>query len=267
MLSLKEIQNLEFFNKEKLLSIDLLKNQGSSNTNYLLCSKTNTYVLRELNASIELDREKEILHQNLAFNNKLAAKAHFLSAKKDLMLCDYLKGKHKNILQEEDITALVSCLDSLHKIKISTAAVDLTSEYKSYNKECLHENLLKEINLHFSLIKTFETDFVFCHNDLNQGNILFDKRVQLIDWEYSSLNDRYFDLANIIIEFNFNKDEERIFLTKYFKEFKNVNKHKLYVFKVIYLALCLLWFDAYNEKNKRDLFIEKILTLLKNKIF
>ena len=104
----------------------------------------------------------------------------------------------------------------------------------------------------------------FCHNDLNQGNILFNKEVKLIDWEYSCVNDKYFDLANVIIEYDFNKKEEESFLKQYFKNKQSCNKNKLYLFKILYLALSLLWFNAYNQKSKRDIFIKKILSLLKN---
>lgn len=47
-----------------------------------------------------------------------------------------------------------------------------------------------------------ESPIVFCHNDLLCGNIMVnkDKRVALVDFEYSSFNYRGFDIANFFCE-------------------------------------------------------------------
>jgi aminoglycoside phosphotransferase (APT) family kinase protein len=62
-----------------------------------------------------------------------------------------------------------------------------------------------------------DSDMVSCHNDLKPENILFDgRRVWLVDWEASFLNDRYFDLA-IVANFVVTNDaEEKAFLREYF---------------------------------------------------
>lgn len=264
MLSLSKIQKLDFFKDIKLLELKLLNNQGLCNTNYLLYSKKKTYLLRELNTKFFINRKNEFLHQNLAYVSALAAKAYFLSPDAELMLCDYLEGVHKGTLTKNDMSSLVLCLSKLHSIKLKTQVVDLQNEYKNYNKECLDKETITKLDFYFSSIKDYESELVFCHNDLNQGNILFNKEVKLIDWEYSCLNDRYFDLANVIIEYDFNNKEEESFLREYFKNKQSYNKNKLYLFKILYLALSLLWFNAYNQKNKRDIFIKKILSLLEN---
>lgn len=49
-----------------------------------------------------------------------------------------------------------------------------------------------------------DTATVFCHNDLLNGNILYDddaQRIQLIDFEYGGLNYQAFDIANHFNEF------------------------------------------------------------------
>lgn len=264
MLDISEIQELDFFKDLKLLELKLLNNQGLCNTNYLLYSKKKTYLLRELNTKISINRKNEFFHQNLAYENNLAAKAYFLSSNADLMLCDYIEGVHKETLSKKDMSSLVLCLSTLHSINLRSNAVDLQNEYKNYNKECLNKETISKLDFYFSAIKDYSSELVFCHNDLNQGNILFNKEVKLIDWEYSCVNDKYFDLANVIIEYDFNKKEEESFLKQYFKNKQSCNKNKLYLFKILYLALSLLWFNAYNQKSKRDIFIKKILSLLKN---
>ncbi|UPK69087.1 phosphotransferase [Chitinophaga filiformis] len=58
---------------------------------------------------------------------------------------------------------------------------------------------------------------VFSHNDLNPSNILCDgERIWIIDWDVSSLNDRYIDLANAANFFVYGEEQEKAFLDTYF---------------------------------------------------
>ena len=258
MLSIKDLECIPFFINKKLGKINLLPNQGLCNKNYLLHTPTSVYLLRKFNMSMNINRKNEFIYQNLAQKNNLAAKAHCLSKDEDFMVCDFLPGEHKEFLNSLDQKALVLALQALHIIPLNEKAINLEAEYKSYNKECLSPALTSKLSQCFSNIKSFETDYVFCHNDLNIGNILFEKTVKFIDWEYSCFNDRYFDLANIIIEFNFTKEEESLFLKRYFNKNVKCNLKKISLFKIVYLALSLLWFDAHEQKQKRDFFFEKL---------
>lgn len=258
MLSIKDLECIPFFIDKKLGKINLLPNQGLCNKNYLLHTSACIYVLRKFNMSMNINRKNEFIYQNLAHKNNLAAKAHCLSKNKDLMVCDFLPGEHKVLLSSLDQKALVIALQTLHIIPLNEKAINLDAEYQSYNKDCISPTLTSKLSQYFSDIKNFETDYVFCHNDLNIGNILFEKTVKFIDWEYSCFNDRYFDLANIIIEFNFTKEEESSFLKRYFNKNVKCNFEKIFLFKIVYLALSLLWFDAHAQTQKRDLFFEKL---------
>ncbi|XP_025086431.1 choline/ethanolamine kinase-like isoform X2 [Pomacea canaliculata] len=57
------------------------------------------------------------------------------------------------------------------------------------------------------IVLKLDSPVVFCHNDLQEGNILYDgtvadpdKRMTIIDWEYGNYNYRGFDLANHFCE-------------------------------------------------------------------
>ena len=50
-----------------------------------------------------------------------------------------------------------------------------------------------------------ENENVFSHNDLNAKNILMSKNnIFFIDFEYSSINNKYFDISKIIDSLNLN---------------------------------------------------------------
>ncbi len=58
-----------------------------------------------------------------------------------------------------------------------------------------------------------------CHNDLLPANFLGDaQRVEIIDWEYAGMNDRFFDLGNLAVNSELSEDEELVLLRSYFGE-------------------------------------------------
>jgi thiamine kinase-like enzyme len=57
------------------------------------------------------------------------------------------------------------------------------------------------------------------HNDLLTSNFMLDdRRVQIIDWEYAGMGDRYFDLGNFAVNNELDDDQEQQFLSAYFGE-------------------------------------------------
>ncbi|KRX67618.1 Choline/ethanolamine kinase, partial [Trichinella sp. T9] len=71
------------------------------------------------------------------------------------------------------------------------------------------ERLVQEINLIRDFTDNCKSPVVFCHNDIQEGNILLPnecsshKDIMFIDFEYSSYNYRGFDLANHFCEWIF----------------------------------------------------------------
>ena len=60
-------------------------------------------------------------------------------------------------------------------------------------------------------------DPVLCHNDLLAGNLLVDDdALQIVDWEYAGMGDRWFDLGNLAVNNGLGPDEEERLLTAYF---------------------------------------------------
>jgi thiamine kinase-like enzyme len=63
------------------------------------------------------------------------------------------------------------------------------------------------------------TEPVPCHNDLLPGNLIqTDSHVLLVDWEYSGLGHRYFDLGNLAVNNDFDEQAEARLLEAYFGE-------------------------------------------------
>jgi thiamine kinase-like enzyme len=58
-----------------------------------------------------------------------------------------------------------------------------------------------------------------CHNDLLTANFVSDGvRIHLVDWEYSGMNDPFFDLGNLSVNNGFDEEHDRALLQAYFDE-------------------------------------------------
>jgi thiamine kinase-like enzyme len=151
------------------------------------------------------------------------------------MITEFIDGNHKTKLNRRELRELALTIKKLHKINIRQKPTSLKSHFNFKSKK---------VHLVFIKLKKYKKDFVFCHNDLHPQNILFSKKIKLIDWEYASFNDRYFDLASILTEFKFNNQDENYFLKIYFGQREKVEVDKLLCYKVIYRELNILFFDT-----------------------
>jgi len=132
---------------------------------------------------------------------------------------------------------LVDCISTLHdEVFIQSDMLNI--------KEVLHTRN-EEINGALDMIEfytKYTEDSVVSHNDLNPMNILWQgNNPTLIDFEYASVNDCYFDLAAISIEFSLDKKAESLMLRRYFGGV--FFRENFDAYKIIYKALCDEWFQ------------------------
>ncbi len=225
------------FQNDSIQSLTLLKTQGFCNENYLLQTAHHKYLLRKF--KLENNRKREFKVQQAAYKKKIAAKPLLLDEENALMICDFVEGDHKEKLNKQDLTQLSNLLQKLHKIQIRQIPIDLKKAFTSQSKE---------VQKAFQTIQRYKVENVLCHNDLNLKNILFSgNKIKLIDWEFATVNDRYFDLACVCVECDLKKQEEVTFLARYFGRKTKANQNKLKAYKSIYKALCLQWFDALDK--------------------
>ena len=247
-MNLESIRNYNIF-KEELLSLDLLKNQGFNNISYLLKTTNKSYVIRvfKSNESVNISREFEYEIQKKAYKKNIASKPIFFN--EHFMIYEYEKGIHKTKLSTWELKNLILKIKKFHKFKINEKPYDLKKDLLNYDKnlnDFRSKKLIKESFRNLLLLKKFKQDLVLTHHDLNPKNILFkNNSIKIIDREYAGLNDRFFDLASICVEFSLNKKDEKLMLQSYFNQYKKKHLQKLNHFKIIYKNLCSLWFKYY----------------------
>lgn len=253
-MKIAEVKRYNLFKNIKILNLEKLENQGVCNILYKLQTPKKDYILRVFKYAHtnEQSRKNEIKIQNKAYKKSIASKVYIHDEKNSLMICDFLKGFHKEKLNKKDIRILIKSLRKLHTIKIKDNAYKIKDDFKNYKKilkDKKSKQLIKSSFKELRKIKKYKFEKVLCHHDLNKENILFNKNKALfIDWEFACVNDRFFDLANICVEFNLNKKQEKIVLKEYLKKVKKSHIKKLTSYKILYENLSLLWFKALKQR-------------------
>lgn len=250
-MNIEQLKKYHIFKDEEILSLELLKNQGFNNISYLLKTSKNSYVIRvfKSNDSVNISRSFEFETQKKAYKKDIATKPIFFN--ENFMIYEYKKGIHKKNLSSFDVKNLALKIKKLHNISAKTKVYDIKKDLQYYKKNLKDEKNQKLITQCFKSLnnlKKYKKELVLTHHDLNPKNIIFhNNSIKIIDWEYSGLNDKFFDLASVCVEFKFNKTKEKLFLKKYLLNYSKKDRTKLNHYKIIYTNICKLWFETINN--------------------
>lgn len=220
-----------FFKRKTIDSCVLLEYQGYCNENYLVRVAKERYIVRKLLRD-DIDRDLEYQIQGLAFTKGITAEPLVYDKNHSFMLSEFLEGEHKTFMGKDEVKLLAKTLQKLHNIAIDSQPIKI-----------LINNKTNEVLKAFEAIRNYPKEYVLCHNDLNPQNLLwYKKTLKLIDWEYAGVNDRYFDLGAVCVEFDLSREEELFFLGCYFGTEKAYNIKKIDAYKIVYQTLCSQWF-------------------------
>jgi len=212
-----------FFANKRIIAVSPLEQQGHCNQNYLLRTAQTSYILR-LFGEEERDRVMEYRLQQLAFRYTLAPEPHLLDLDAGFMVSAYVSGVHRQILSVQQLQALAKHLAALHHIP--------------YQEKQIHSDEV----LHHPNTSIYEP--VLCHHDLNPYNILWQDDIPtFIDWEYAGIDDRYFDLASVTVEFKLDEQMCVLFLKSYFDDHGAIDTKKLHIYQTHYQNLCEQWWQ------------------------
>ena len=212
----------DLFVTEDIQALTPLAQQGHCNQNYLLSTQKASYLVRVF-GSESRNRVLEYRVQSKAYERGIAPEPIHLDIKNNLMIMAFSTGKHRKKLSQIELKNLAKTLRTLHGIQINTSHVTL--------------------DVDTSLLDSFDYDPVLCHNDLNAQNILWNQSEPIfIDWEYAGINDRYFDLACVAVEFMLDHSDKAIFMETYFQN-RIWNMEKLEAYIQVYREVCERWWD------------------------
>lgn len=177
---------------------------GMSHLTYHIRVNHEDYTFRVIGADGNLFVDRKHEHENikrikpLGINNETV---YFDEVSGD-KAAKYIKG---TILTDTDYKPHLQDVADVLK-KLHQSGIEPASDYRHVERLALYETFTKENNPKYDKLKTawikiFNTRTdkprVFCHGDAQRSNIILGKdHVYLLDWEYSGLNEIYYDIAS-----------------------------------------------------------------------
>ena len=138
----------------------------------------------------------------------------------------------KQVKTKKFLKLLAKKLKQFHDINIKNVKLEKMN-YHLYDA-CIHNADKKYGNLFYSILNKYkDSELVFSHNDLTIWNIIYDEKhskLNLIDFEWSGLNNKIFDAANFIRDVNLHGTELEKYFLKEYDESISVDDITLFVY-------------------------------------
>lgn len=194
-----------------------------------------------------------IAAQNPYINRNLEKEIEFQLFKENIIYYDdegnfvkkWVFGKE---LKKENLNSLV--IENILKIikKIQNIQI-FNSEIKEpvyyLNNIKVDKHLKKPLDTYKKIIKSFKKEeFVLAHNDFSSANlIIFKDKLTIMDFEWSVLNQKDWDLANLVKDLELTNEEVNF-------HFEAIYKNKLNFFKkVVFCTYFYTFFWTYKVDN------------------
>lgn len=194
----------------------------------ILIGHTNDKYLE--NDHLIIIKQKNKFNHNLDYQQtqQFAFVPRLISENQHQIVWKYIKNaKQLQNASDDDLINLAKILSTIHQSNIKLPKNNLRKRVNAYLK-IIHEKKIKDSaieNNYRAMVKLLANmrRNVPCHNDVWPDNIIKDNNNQLwlVDWEYATLGDPYFDLAYWITSSRLNEKQKEIFVNNYFSFNKN----------------------------------------------
>lgn len=248
-LSKEEIEKIaNLYNLGKIKEYKLIE-RGLVNYNFNLITNKGKYIIRVLNKPSDKQKEFQVLYYlhktkfpyqtPLPIKNKKGKEITIIN-KKNLWIYKKIKGNHIKEFKENHLRQIAKALALYHKSlkdiegKTYPWFEDISSTLKQFKEikkkrqtnssgKLMKENIDWLISLTKPIIKlNFHKNMLYCHNDINRGNLLWKKGklIGILDFDNIDYRPRIFDVSTAIMNLNhskINKKLEKTFLKEYQK--------------------------------------------------
>jgi len=223
---------------------------------------------------INVDRENEIFILSQLKILDFSPEVLFSDLSYGILVWRYIEGIEFSVDEDSNNVFLKTLGAELKKIH----DIDLPKSKKKYfsNDINFYRNLLNEVPENIILHRGFDlydklnnsNNYVFSHNDLNKTNLLWRDRLFFLDWEYSSFNNPFFDIASISNAYNLSKVDRAILWKAYTNnEYSALNDTNLREWMLFCHYLEYMWSISLIQNGKIDqntLNLKKLEKKLKN---
>ena len=223
---------------------------------------------------INVDRENEIFTLSQLKILDFSPEVLFSDLSYGILVWRYIEGIEFSLDEDSNKVFLKTLGAELKKIH----DIDLPKSKKKYfsNDINFYRNLLNEVPENIILHRGFDlydklnnsNNYVFSHNDLNKTNLLWRDRLFFLDWEYSSFNNPFFDIASLSNAYNLSKVDRAILWRAYTNnEYSVLNDTNLREWMHFCHYLEYMWSISLIQNGKIDqntLNLKKLEKKLKN---
>jgi thiamine kinase-like enzyme len=244
---------------------------GHSNTCLKISTNSKSYVLRikdEENPANAL--KSELFMMQKAANQGIAPQVFYYSDDYKAILIDFIEGGTSTISQNKRPENIVKIADAMRKVHniptnpyFEKDAIEILEDvYLAIRQELkIQPQLDRALKLmwkYYDKFKEYYSPKVNIHGELNPRNIFItDKQAIFIDWEYTSVDDPFYDLSYLAIRHDYSPDEEKFLLEAYLEESPYQSELERYylVKKITFCQLCVFfhYFSLKFNTDKKDL--------------
>ncbi len=218
---------------------------GMTNHNYLVEGKNQKFVLRLVGEGTDylgINREMEFSYARAASEVDLSGEVVAFLPEHGAMLTRFVPGRTlsaADLKDSEQMQRVVNALKELHVLPLRRGKFSVFEAARRNYKFGVQNNVIfpNKMERALSLLDELETCLAKdsndnkecpCHNDLLPENLIDDGTVvRIIDWEFASMGDLFFDLGNLAVNSDFDEEHEKEFLRLYFGEAKPQHLNRL----------------------------------------
>ena len=249
---------------EDIKDINTLK-KGMTNRSYIFTVKDKRYIMRIPGEGTEqlINRKEETEVYETIKGKNICDELYYINPDNGMKISAFIENSRCcDAFNEEDLKNCMKKLREFHNMKLST-----NHEFNIYEKIDFYESLWNAPSIFMDYeqtkkntlslkkyIDSCKPEFALTHIDAICDNFLFSKNkdgtdnVQLIDWEYSGMQDQHVDIAMFSIYSLYERKNIDRLIDFYFEgKCTQQNRIKIYC----YVALCgLLWSNWCDYKRQ-----------------
>lgn len=215
------LDSLGFDTSAKLMPI----NESMINATYCISMDDKKFLLKKFYADSATARSRPSLlaiQRNVA-KYGLAPNPVYLSQEQGIYAEEWITPSAKPLAVESAETqmfALGRALFLTHQLPITTAPLDIELVWQQYlegidGDVSRYVNQIEQQLPLVEKVKSAQHNFVFCHNDLALGHIINHEKPIVIDWEYATTGNRYFDISSAMDINRLNEAKRDMLIAEY----------------------------------------------------
>jgi thiamine kinase-like enzyme len=202
---------------------------GITNANFMVDLGDDQVVVRipgEHTELLGIDRRQESAANRLAASIGIAPPVLAESAEEGWLVSQFLKGRTVSALELASEPLLVEVSTTLRRVHSAGTIekyFDPFTIVRDYHRTAQERGVAEPFDYLGALSVLERIEAVrpfrptrFCHNDLLNGNFLYDERLRILDWEYAGMGDPMFDLASLSVNHAFTPESDEQLLRHYF---------------------------------------------------